>query len=245
MMNLEAVTGEVKLTAAQQRNLFVELCYSGLDAATASLDLAAIFQDLGYFDTKKATLCIPRLSPPRNSAPKCCSCIAQAQTQAGSMAAIHESVRGTKIATCQTYQSHFPQCFALLSVVRSSRQDAFVILFQQPKILSCMRDIISVRDSKGGVVTLLGHYPPVPVSGQGNTRKECCEEAAQTCAALPLPCTHRRKKRATNKEGKKRCKTGVRAAVYYHSNAFFIVFCQCTNLEPPWQPAYDTGNTFV
>ena len=60
MMNLEAVTDEeVKLSAAQQRNLFVELCYSGLDAATASLHVAAVFYDLGYIDPKKAEFRIP------------------------------------------------------------------------------------------------------------------------------------------------------------------------------------------
>ena len=60
MTNLEAVIDEkVMLTAAQQRNLFVDLCYSGLDAATASLDVAAVFPCVGYIDPKKAKLRIP------------------------------------------------------------------------------------------------------------------------------------------------------------------------------------------
>ena len=50
---------QAKLTAAQQRDLFVELCYSGLTAATANLDVPAIFPDLGYIDPSKAKLRIP------------------------------------------------------------------------------------------------------------------------------------------------------------------------------------------
>ena len=47
------------------RDLFVELCYSGLTAATANLDVPAIFQDLGYIDPSKAKLRIPyQFAPP-------------------------------------------------------------------------------------------------------------------------------------------------------------------------------------
>ena len=56
---------QAKLTAAQQRDLFVELCYSGLTAATANLDVPAIFRDLGYIDPSKAKLRIPyQFAPP-------------------------------------------------------------------------------------------------------------------------------------------------------------------------------------
>ena len=48
-----------KLTAAQQRNLFVELCYSGLESATSHHDVPKVFQELGYIDPKKARLRIP------------------------------------------------------------------------------------------------------------------------------------------------------------------------------------------
>ena len=56
---------QAKLTAAQQRDLFVELCYSGLTAAAANLDVPAIFRDLGYIDPSKAKLRIPdQCAPP-------------------------------------------------------------------------------------------------------------------------------------------------------------------------------------
>ena len=54
-----------KLTAAQQRDWFVELCYSGVTAATANLDVPPIFRDLGYIDPSKAKLRIPyQFAPP-------------------------------------------------------------------------------------------------------------------------------------------------------------------------------------
>ena len=59
-----------KLTAAQQRNLFVELCYSGLESATARLDVPKIFQELGYIDPKKTQLCIPYQFLPPNIQPQ-------------------------------------------------------------------------------------------------------------------------------------------------------------------------------
>ena len=45
--------------------------------------------------------------------------------------------------------------FALLFVVHSGGQSACMILFQWSKILSCMHDIISVHDNKGGGVRRL------------------------------------------------------------------------------------------
>ena len=56
---------QAKLTAAQQRDLFVRLCYSGLTAATANLDVPAIFRDLGYIDPSETKLRIPyQFAPP-------------------------------------------------------------------------------------------------------------------------------------------------------------------------------------
>ena len=49
----------MELSAAQQQNLFVELGYSSLDAATTRLDVPGLFQDLGYIAPTKAKLCIP------------------------------------------------------------------------------------------------------------------------------------------------------------------------------------------
>ena len=59
-----------KLTAAHQRNLFVELCYSGLEPATSRLDVPKVFQELGYIDPKKARLCIPYQFVPPNIQPQ-------------------------------------------------------------------------------------------------------------------------------------------------------------------------------
>ena len=110
--------------------------------------MAAVFKGLGYVDSKKAKLRLPyHFAPPKNIAQRC-----QSQTQYSSKAAVHERFRGTKMTTSHANQSHFPQCFALLFAVRSGEQDARVILFQWSKILSCMRDIISVRDHRGGGV---------------------------------------------------------------------------------------------
>ena len=57
---------EGKLTAAQQRNLFVEFCCGSLTAATTSLDVPAVFRDLGYIDPTKVKLQIPyQFVPPQ------------------------------------------------------------------------------------------------------------------------------------------------------------------------------------
>ena len=64
-LHVSCMEHQAKLTVAQQRDLFVEFCYSGLTAATANLDVPPILWDLGYINPSKAKLRIPyRFAPP-------------------------------------------------------------------------------------------------------------------------------------------------------------------------------------
>ena len=51
--------GNLKVTAAQARNLFVEFCYTGHQNAVNLLDVPTLFQDLGYLDPTKLKLRVP------------------------------------------------------------------------------------------------------------------------------------------------------------------------------------------
>ena len=137
-----------KLTAAQQRNLFVELCYSGLESATSRLNVPKIFHELGYIDPKKAQLRIPYQFVPPSIQPQA---VAAAKPKPEPKPIARQLSMNAFLAQDGKHINDFPWCCALLFVGLSNRKHAYVILFQQSKILSCVRDIISVRDINRGV----------------------------------------------------------------------------------------------
>ena len=59
-----------KVTAAEARNLFVELSYKGLKAASRKIDVPALFKSLGYLNPVEAKLRVPyQFNPPADALP--------------------------------------------------------------------------------------------------------------------------------------------------------------------------------
>ena len=59
-----------KVTAAEARNLFVELSYKGLEAASRKIDVPALFKSLGYLNPVEAKLRVPyQFNPPADALP--------------------------------------------------------------------------------------------------------------------------------------------------------------------------------
>ena len=59
-----------RLTAAQARDLCVELCFQGLRDAANMVDVPKVFRDLGYIDPTQAKLRVPfKFSPPEPAEP--------------------------------------------------------------------------------------------------------------------------------------------------------------------------------